>query len=152
MNNCARLFEIPCIQSEVMPQTRCIRQYFDLWPYSVTLTMIFVMCRTCPHIMLNKCARLFEIPCWHSEVMLHTRYKRQYFDLWPFSVTLTMKQDCQNTCSAHRLGLVNIHAKLYQSPSRGLKDTERTRFVTDRRTDGQGKNNMSPPFTEWGET
>ena len=67
-----------------------------------------------------------------------------------------MKQGDWNMRSARRLDKMNIYADLFQNPSSGLRDTERTRFVTDRQTDGQtdgrtdiqGKNNMSPQ--NWG--
>ena len=51
--------------------------------------------------------------------------------------------------SARRLMLIDICMKFREDSFRGYQVTERTRFVTDRRTDGQtdrrpGKNNMSP--------
>ena len=55
--------------------------------------------------------------------------------------------------SAHRLMLIDICMKFREDSFRGFQVTERTRFVTDRQTDGQtdirtdgrpGKNNMSP--------
>ena len=55
--------------------------------------------------------------------------------------------------SAHRLMLIDICMKFREDSLRGFQVTERTRFVTDRQTDGwtdrwtdgrPGKNNMSP--------
>ena len=47
--------------------------------------------------------------------------------------------------SARRLMLIDICMKFREDSFRGFQVTERTRFVTDRRTDRrQGKNNMSP--------
>ena len=51
--------------------------------------------------------------------------------------------------SARRLMLIDICMKFREDSFRGFQVTERTRFVTDRRTDGRtdrrpGKNNMSP--------
>ena len=51
--------------------------------------------------------------------------------------------------SAHRLMLIDICMKFLEDSLRGFQVTERTQFVTDRKTDGQtdrrpGKNNMSP--------
>ena len=51
--------------------------------------------------------------------------------------------------SARRLMLIDICMKFREDSFRGFQVTERTRFVTDRRTDGQtdrrpGKNNMPP--------
>ena len=51
--------------------------------------------------------------------------------------------------SARRLMLIDICMKFCEDSFRGFQVTERTRFVTDRQTDGQtdgrpGKNNMSP--------
>ena len=51
--------------------------------------------------------------------------------------------------SARRLMLIDICMKFREDSFRGFQVTERTRFVTDRRTDGHtdrrpGKNNMSP--------
>ena len=40
-------------------------------------------------------------------------------------------------CSARRLMLVNIPVKFHRDILNGFRVTERTRFVTDRRTDGQ---------------
>ena len=40
--------------------------------------------------------------------------------------------------------LVNIPVKFHCDILNGFRVTERTRFVTDRLTDNQGKNNMSP--------
>ena len=40
--------------------------------------------------------------------------------------------------------LVNIPVKFHRDILNGFRVTERTRFVTDRQTDDQGKNNMSP--------
>ena len=47
--------------------------------------------------------------------------------------------------SARRLMLIDICMKFREDSLRGFQVTERTRFVTDRQTDGcPGKNNMSP--------
>ena len=47
--------------------------------------------------------------------------------------------------SARRLMLVDICMKFREDSLRNFQVTERTRFVTDRRTDRRpGKNNMSP--------
>ena len=47
--------------------------------------------------------------------------------------------------SARRLMLIDVCMKFREDSLRGFQVTERTRFVTDRRTDRQpGKNNMSP--------
>ena len=47
--------------------------------------------------------------------------------------------------SAHRLMLIDICMKFREDSFRGFQVTERTRFVTDRRTSRRsGKNNMSP--------
>ena len=51
--------------------------------------------------------------------------------------------------SARRLMLIDICMKFREDSFRCFQVTERTRFVTDRRTDGRmdrrpGKNNMSP--------
>ena len=47
--------------------------------------------------------------------------------------------------SARRLMLIDICMKFREDCFRGFQVTERTRFVTDRRTSGRpGKNNMSP--------
>ena len=47
--------------------------------------------------------------------------------------------------SARRLMLIDICMKFREDSLRGFQVTERTRFVTDRQTDGRsGKNNMSP--------
>ena len=46
--------------------------------------------------------------------------------------------------SAHRLMLINICMKFHEDSLRGFQVVERTRFLTDRQTDGRGKNNMSP--------
>ena len=47
--------------------------------------------------------------------------------------------------SAHRLMLTDICMKFREDSLRGFQVTERTRFVTERQTDGRpGKNNMSP--------
>ena len=47
--------------------------------------------------------------------------------------------------SARRLMLIDICMKFREDSFRGFQVTERTRFVTDRRTDRRpGKNNMSP--------
>ena len=47
--------------------------------------------------------------------------------------------------SARRLKLIDICMKFHEDSLRGFQVTERTRFVTDRQTDGRpGKNNMSP--------
>ena len=47
--------------------------------------------------------------------------------------------------SARRLMLIDICMKFREDSFRGFQVTERTRFVTDRRTSGRpGKNNMSP--------
>ena len=47
--------------------------------------------------------------------------------------------------SARRLMLIDICMKFREESFRGFQVTERTRFVTDRRTDRRpGKNNMSP--------
>ena len=47
--------------------------------------------------------------------------------------------------SAGRLMLIDICMKFREDSLRGFQFTERTRFVTDRQTDGLlGKNNMSP--------
>ena len=47
--------------------------------------------------------------------------------------------------SARRLMLIDICMKFRQDSLRGFQVTERTRFVTDRQTDGRlGKTNMSP--------
>ena len=51
--------------------------------------------------------------------------------------------------SAHRLMLIDICMKFREDSFRGFQVTERTQFVTDRRTDIRtdgrpGKNNMSP--------
>ena len=40
--------------------------------------------------------------------------------------------------------LVNICLKFHEDTLNDFQVTERTRFVTDRRTDDPGKNNMSP--------
>ena len=46
---------------------------------------------------------------------------------------------------ARRLILIDICMKFREDSLRGFQVTERTRFVTDRQTDGRpGKNNMSP--------
>ena len=46
--------------------------------------------------------------------------------------------------SARRLMLIDICMKFREDSLRGFQVTVRTRFVTDRRTDARGKNNMSP--------
>ena len=47
--------------------------------------------------------------------------------------------------SARRLMLIDICMKFREDSFRGFQVTERTRFMTDRRTDRRpGKNNMSP--------
>ena len=51
--------------------------------------------------------------------------------------------------SARRLMLIDICMKCREDSLRGFQFTERTRFLTDRQTDGRtdgrpGKNNMSP--------
>ena len=47
--------------------------------------------------------------------------------------------------SARRLMLIDICMKFREDSFRGFQVIERTRFVTDRQTDGRpGKNNMSP--------
>ena len=47
--------------------------------------------------------------------------------------------------SARRLMLIDICMKFGEDSFRGFQVTERTRFVTDRRTDRRpGNNNMSP--------
>ena len=47
--------------------------------------------------------------------------------------------------SARHLMLIDICMKFREDSLRGFQVTERTRFVTDRRTDRRpGKNNMSP--------
>ena len=51
--------------------------------------------------------------------------------------------------SARHLMLIDICMKFCEDSFRNFQVTERTRFLTDRRTDGQtdrrpGKNNMSP--------
>ena len=51
--------------------------------------------------------------------------------------------------SAHRLMLIDICMKFREDSFRGFQVTERTRFVTDRRTDGQKpgeKQYVSQPF------
>ena len=47
--------------------------------------------------------------------------------------------------SARRLMLIDICMKFREDSLRGFQVIERTRFVTERQTDGRpGKNNMSP--------
>ena len=58
-------------------------------------------------------------------------------------------QELRFLYSAHRLMLIDICMKFREDSFRGFQVTERTRFVTDRRTDRwtdghPGKNNMSP--------
>ena len=54
-------------------------------------------------------------------------------------------QELQFLHSACRLMLIDICMKFREDSLRGFQVTERTQFVTDRRTDRrQGKNNMSP--------
>ena len=53
-------------------------------------------------------------------------------------------QELQFLHSARRLMLVDIFMKFREDSFRGFQVTERTRFVTDRRTDRRpGKNKMS---------
>jgi len=65
-------------------------------------------------------------------------------------VTLTLTQPWSIIDTAHRLIILDICAKLFVNPTRGSKDIERTRSVTDGQTDGRtdngAKNNMSPHF------
>ena len=72
-------------------------------------------------------------------------------------MTLTLTRPWSNIGTAHRLIILDICAKLFENPTRGSKDIERTHKCdgrTDRRaggrTDGQtdngAKNNMSPHF------
>jgi len=68
-------------------------------------------------------------------------------------VTLTLNRPWSKIGTAHRLIILDICAKLFENPTRGSKDIERTRKCdgrTDGRTDGQtdngAKNNMSPHF------
>ena len=44
--------------------------------------------------------------------------------------------------SARRLMLIDICMKFREDSFRGFQVTERTRFVTDRRTDARGKKNL----------
>ena len=69
------------------------------------------------------------------------------FCFFPFQRAITRKicnPELRFLCSARRLMLVNIPVKFHRDILNGFRVTERTRFVTDRRTDDQGKNNMSP--------
>ena len=68
------------------------------------------------------------------------------FCFFPFQRDITRKicnPELRFLCSARRLMLVNIPVKFHRDISNDFRVTERTRFVTDRRTDDQGKNNMS---------
>jgi len=51
-------------------------------------------------------------------------------------MTLTLNRPWSNLVTAHRLIILDICAKLFENPTRGSKDIERTRKC-DGRTDGQ---------------
>ena len=62
------------------------------------------------------------------------------FCYFPFQRAMTLKirnPELWFLCSARRLMLVNNHVKFHQDTLNGSQVTERTPFVTDRRTDGQ---------------
>ena len=63
-------------------------------------------------------------------------------------MTLTLTRPWSNIGTAHRLIILDICAKLFENPTRGSKDIERTRKCdgrTDGRTDnGAKKQNVSP--------
>ena len=64
-------------------------------------------------------------------------------------MTLTLTRPWSNKGTAHPLIILDICAKLFEKPTRGSKDIERTRKCdgwTDGRTDNGAKNNMSPHF------
>ena len=68
------------------------------------------------------------------------------FCFFPFQRAITRKicnPELRFLCSARRLMLVNIPVKFRRDILHRFRVTEWTRFVTDRRTDDQGKNNMS---------
>ena len=54
--------------------------------------------------------------------------------------------------SARRLMLIDICIKFREDSLRGLQVTERTRFVTDRQTDGRPRENNMSLNPEGGET
>ena len=62
---------------------------------------------------------------------------------------MTLTQPWSNIDTAHRLIILDICAKLFENPTRGSKDIERTRKCDERmdgRTDNGAKNKMSPHF------
>ena len=64
-------------------------------------------------------------------------------------MTLTLNQPWSNIGTAHRLIILDMCAKLFVNPTRGLKDIERTRKhdeQTDGKTDNGAKNNTTPHF------
>ena len=77
------------------------------------------------------------------------------FCFFPFQRAITRKicnPELRFLCSAHRLMLVNIPVKFHRDILNGFRVTERTRFVTDRWTEGQTdrrpgqKQYVSDPF------
>ena len=64
------------------------------------------------------------------------------FCFFPFQRAITRKicnPELRFLCSARRPMLVNIPVKFHRDILNGFRVTERTRFLTDRRTDDQGK-------------
>ena len=105
VHNCAKLFWNPCINVEVMAQTRSIYDHFIIWPSSVSLTF------NLPEQMfqMNICAKLFLNKCINVEVMAQTSSVYDHFIIWPSSVTLTIYLPEQ-------VFQINNWAKLFWNP------------------------------------
>ena len=110
----------------------------NLWPSSLTLTLNRY------GRSMGPAHRLHEVNIWHK---FHENPLSRFGDmewarktgsnLWPSNLTLTLNLYGRNMGSAHRLHEVNIWHKFHENPSSRFGDMERTRFWTDRRTDGQ---------------
>jgi len=92
-------------------------------------------------IILDICAKLFVNPTRGSKYIERTR--NTVIQCLILDFDLDLEPTLSNIGAAHRLIMLGICAKFFVNPTRGSKDTERTRKrdgQTDRQTDGQTDN------------
>ena len=108
------------MQKEVMLRTSFKKPIFDLQTPTVTLTFevrTWVIHATHRLIVVNNCAKLFEIQSMHKGVMLCTSFKKSNSDLQTPTVTLTFEVWTWVMHTTHCLIVINNWAKLFENQS-----------------------------------
>jgi hypothetical protein len=119
-----------------------VTDYVNIWPPSVTLTLKvsdWVLRMTHRLIIVNNYGKYLQNPFIDKKVMDRTRHipsNRQCWTEW-VSATLTLEVGVWLLRMTHRLIIINICATLFQIPFINDKVMDRTRKLTDGRTDGR---------------